>query len=387
MEIKTFKENAEKAVKLWEQKHNNTSQKDFLTNVEQLKRTFDPSYKGPRVPFKELMTSSDFGILFQRVVTDRLQMPVEPQYIGVSLFSRTIPLEANTVARFPIMGAVVAADVPNNLPIPRQDPAITQQVMSVDALRSAVAFDLEPELIDDSMYNIIGFLVEAGRRALIRHKEKKVWDECLDRAYTMFDNFSSDSDGWTSGKASNGTTLNGSFAFDDMIDMMAGLVVNGYTPTDLIANPLAWAVWHKDPVLRAQFFTLGQVGNGIWSKSPDISDGGTQSIFPWGVQYHTSRFMPVTFAQTDSDGVPDATGSANVTDFLLIDRNNPVTIVEREGLTTDRWETKEVETITLAMKEKYAVYGFDGGRSAVKAKNIRLVQNFAPLFNVGQVTP
>lgn len=364
-----------------------TSVVDFEKKVGNFKKLFRSDYAGARPAFKELMTSSDFGILVQRVITDALQSPVEANYIGIELFSKILRLEPNTVFRFPIMGAVVASFVPNNQRIPRQDPAITQQVLTVDARRAAVAFDVEPELIDDSMYNLLSYFVEAGRAALLRLKEQTVWDTCLDAAHTMFDNENSDTTYWTSGLGPDAATVNGSFSINDMIDMMAGLVVNGYSPTDFIANPMAWAVWHKDPVMRAQFFTMGQIGAGIWSKTPSVEDAGMQGVAPFGVNYHVSRFMPVTFDGTLSAGVPAGTGTAaHLTDFLLVDRSQPIIIVEREGLTSDRWETQEIESVTLAMKEKYAVYGVNQGRAAVKAKNVRLVLNEQSIFNVGQVT-
>jgi hypothetical protein len=135
---KTFNEIAQSAVTKWEEK--NGSIKDFVKSSTEFKKLFDSSYQGPRPDFKELMTSNDFGILFQKVVNDSLSMPVEPEYLGIKLFTRTINLDTATAVRFPIMGAVTATDVPNNRPVPEQDIAMTQQTLTVDDLISAVAF-------------------------------------------------------------------------------------------------------------------------------------------------------------------------------------------------------------------------------------------------------
>jgi hypothetical protein len=354
-----------------------------IAMATEFKKYFSPDYEGPRVPFTELMTANDFGILLQRIINDQLQMPVEPEYLGVSLFSRTLNVAGATTVRVPIMGAVNAADVPVGQPVPRQDASFTQQMITMDANRSGVAFALDKEVLNDSMYNIMGLLVEAGRRALLRHKEKKVWDAVLAGAHVAYTNTGSDSRGWTNGKGDTGSGLarNGSIAFDDFIEMMGQLMVNGHTPTDMILNPMAWAILHKDPIMRAQFLTQGQVGAAIWNKRPEMNN---QALTPWGIMYHSSRFMPVEFEQTYT--ICGTTGtSGNFTDILMFDRNNPVLIIEREGLQTDQWDSKETDVHTLVMKERYSIYAVDAMRAAIKAEKVRLVPNEQTVFNVGTV--
>lgn len=360
-------------------------EEQIAKTAKELGKWFTKEYVGPRLPFQELMTSSDFGVLIQKVVTDKMQMPVEPDYIGINLFTRTIQIDTNTVFRFPSIGATTAEDVPNNERLPRKDLSFNQSVIAADMLRTGLAFDVDPDLLNDSMYNLLPYYVEAGRRAMVRKKEQKVWDKTLERAFTMFDNSSANPAAWSSGRANDGVTKNGSFSLYDMIDMMGAMMNNGYTPTDFLANPLSWAIWHKDPVLRAQFYTAGQVGQSIWNKKPDDTDSGMQSVFPFGVVYHSTRFMTPKFNQTFSGGLPAATGAANVSDMLLIDRGNPLIIIQREGMTMERWDTQEIAYTTLGFKERYMIEGFDLVRSAVQAKNIRLVQNFEPLYNIGTV--
>jgi hypothetical protein len=354
--------------------------------AKELAKWFKEDYTGPRMPFKELMTASDFGILFQKVVTDAIRTPVEPEYIGVKLFTRTIQVDSNTIFKIPTITGTTAEDVPHNERLPRKDLGMGQSVIASDMLRTGLAFDIDPDLLTDAMYNLLPYYIAAGKSAMNRKKEEKVWNRCLERAKVMFDNSLPTADAWTNGKAEDGRTQNGSFSLYDMIDMMGAMMNNGYTPTDFLANPLSWAIWHKDPVLRAQFYHAGQVGQNIWSKTPDMSSSGIQGIFPFGVTYHSTRFMTPRFGQSFVGGLPAATGVANVTDMLLLDRNNPLIIIQREGMTMERWDNgPEIDYTSLGFKEKYLIEGFDLVRSAVVAKNIRLVQNFEPLYNVGNV--
>ncbi len=374
-----------KAVKEnYEAKHGNSDEaKKLNAGVGILKEMFDPSFKGPRVPFKELMTANDFPILFSRVVTDQLQQPVEPQYLGISTFSRTINVGPAQTLKFPMVGAVTADDIPLGQPIPRRDLTISMQMVTFDSSRSGVAFDIDPDLLNDSMYNLLSFFTEAGRRALLRWKEEKVWNYVRDNAHVIFDNESSDSRGWTSGRGEDGVTRNGSMAYDDFIEMIAQMMQNEYEGTDILLNPMGWAIFHKDPIMRAQWMNGGQIGANIWSKSPELVP---QSITPFGLSYHATRFMEVDLEKVRT--ICGVTGtSGNYLDILMVDRNNPLLILQREGITLDQWQVHETDISTIAMKERYAIYGVDGNRSSVIAKSVRLATNHQPVATVTTVIP
>lgn len=353
---------------------------------ENLSKLLDPSFKGWRPSFQELMGAQDFSFLVQKVVTDRLQVPPEPEFIGLRLFSRTINLDPNTVFQYPVMGQVSASDVPMGRPIPAQDLDFTVRIMASSTKRSAIAFDVEKDLLNDAMYDLIPFFVDAGNRALNRHKEKKVWYAAVDEAHVVFDNENSDPNFWTTGKHTDGVTPNGSICYDDFLMLFAGLVANGYAPDAIIGHPLAWAVWHKDPLLRAQFYHMSSIAQNIFSKMPGISDSDTSALMPWGIRPYNSRFMPIDLNGTLTGGVALGSGTAMITDFLVIDSGNQVVIASTEAPSMDRWDVNELDTSRIVMKEKYEVYGIDYENSAVKAKNIRLVDNHKPLFNAGMVT-
>jgi hypothetical protein len=37
---------------------------------------------------------------------------------------------------------------------------------------------------------------------------------------------------------------------DDIFDMYAAVLLNGFTPDTMLVHPMAWLMWVKDPVLR-----------------------------------------------------------------------------------------------------------------------------------------
>jgi hypothetical protein len=44
--------------------------------------------------------------------------------------------------------------------------------------------------------------------------------------------------------------LNGSMTVDDIFDMYAALLLNGFVPDTMLVHPMAWLMWVKDPVIR-----------------------------------------------------------------------------------------------------------------------------------------
>jgi hypothetical protein len=55
--------------------------------------------------------------------------------------------------------------------------------------------------------------------------------------------------GVTTGRNYKGQ-LNGSMTVDDIFDMYAAVLLNGFVPDTMLVHPMAWLMWVKDPVLR-----------------------------------------------------------------------------------------------------------------------------------------
>jgi hypothetical protein len=44
--------------------------------------------------------------------------------------------------------------------------------------------------------------------------------------------------------------FNGSMTVDDIFDMYAAVLLNGFVPDTMLIHPMAWLMWVKDPILR-----------------------------------------------------------------------------------------------------------------------------------------
>jgi hypothetical protein len=207
------------------------------------------------------------------------------------------------------------------------------------------------------------------------------------RAIVVFDNSLAQSAGkWTTGVGSDGVTPNGTFDHLDLLDMMAALGANGYNPSDVILHPLAWAVWAKDPYLHFQLLFKGGVGQTFGQFQGSGVDMNANQFVPFGLNVVVSPFQDIAYRTTLSN--PGVTGgvAANYTTITVVDRNSSILVMEKTPMSVAQWENPLRDIQNMMFHEKYGLALLNGGRSAVQAKNVRIDQNFQPLYTVRNVT-
>lgn len=353
---------------------------------ELLRPTNNRPKNAPAIQLGEAVHTADFKILFPRVVTDTLQAPQEPQYIGQSLLSRTIQVDGARVMEFPTFGAIRAFELSDTQEPPEQDPAFSKNITEIRVRRFGLKLELTNDVIEESQWDILGLYVQAAGAALSRKKEELIFNEYTSRAVNLYDNSSTDARKYTTGKASNGVTPNGTFDHLDLLDMMAALGANGYNPTDIILHPLAWSIWAKDPFLRFQLLFRGGVGQGNLGQfdGTDQNMSANQYV-PFGMNVVVSPFQDLSYGANPNTGV--ATGAvSNYTTITVVDRNSSVLVLQRTPQSMVQWENPVRDIRQLLFHEKYGLAILNGGRSAITAKNVRLDINYNPLYTTRQVT-
>jgi hypothetical protein len=226
--------------------------------------------------------------------------------------------------------------------------------------------------------------IEAAGYAMMRLKEELIFQEFSDHGHAVFDNSLADTNGHTHGVDLD-QTANYSVTFDDIIDAMGALVANEYVPTDILMHPLAWSIFAKDPILRNVMFTQGQIGQSIWTQMPDFDQ--TANI-PWNIRYQVTPFMPFRMNDTlDSPSPAAGLDAANITDITIIDRNNAVVVLESEQMGITQFDDPRRDIQMAKLRERYGVGTLNGGKATAVIKNVRLVQNYAPINTVLNVTP
>lgn len=370
------------------------SVRHFQKQVELIKTLLNHGYRAseaPRITITEALQSADASILFPRAIADTLMRGREPMMIGQTVLAKTIQVDGVRSFEFPVVGALRAFDIGETQEYPEQSPAFSRNFIEIKVTKSGLAFAISEEIIKDSMWDVLGYMIEAAGYALMRHKEQKIFNEATNKAHPVYDNSVNDINFWTHGMGADGK-YNYTVHFDDLIDALGALVAHEYVPTDIVMHPLAWVVLAKDPILRAQFLHGGQIGQTVWRNMPTFDQSAN---LPWAINYVVTPFMPIQLrskitghngsspAWPDPATLPDA----NITDILIVDRNNGILILQREPMSMDDFEDWRRDATMMKFKERYGIAALNQGRGMTVIKNVRLDTNYAPVMTVRQVTP
>jgi hypothetical protein len=359
--------------------------KQTCANLALLKEMMSTNgkYRGPRINLSEALMAPDASILFPKVISDVMLRPKEPMMIGQTLLMKTVKIDNVRSVEFPSMGAIRAFDMSEGQEYREQLPSFTENLTEIKVNKVGLAIALSDYVIKDSMWDMLALMFEAMGYAMLRHKEEKIFKEFQNHLHPVFDNASTNSKLWTRGRAIN-QTANYTATFDDFVDGMGGLVANEYIPTDFIMHPLAWVIFAKDPILRNVMFTQSQIGQSIWTQTPNFD----QSVnVPWNVSYQVTPFVPFSLETTLSTGPASGLATCNISDIYIVDRQNCGVVLQREDMEMDQFEDPHRDITRAKVRERYGVGTLNGGRAGVAIKNVRLEQNFAPINAIYNVTP
>lgn len=369
----------------------------FAETERVLRELMTPSNNSPKsyesnIKLNEAVHTADFKILFPRIVQDTLQLPREPIYIGQNLLARTINVDGARIMEFPTLGAIRAFELGDTQEPPEQDPSFSKNITEIRTRRFGLKLELSNDVIDESQWDVLALYTQAAGNAMRRKKEELIFNEYTLRAVNIFNNGSTDTTKWTTGKSSDGVTQNATFDHLDLLDMMAALGTNGYVPTDVILHPLAWAIWAKDPILRYQLLHSGGVGQsnlGMFGQDPST----VSTYVPFGLNVVVSPFQDIAYGGTLTTGMgvaaghAAASGAADFTTITVVDRNASILILQRTPMQMVQWENPVRDIQSLMFHERYGLSVLNGGRSAVTATNVRVDLNFNPLYTLRTVTP
>lgn len=373
-------------------------QRDRDAKVAQLKRIWQTDGRNPRTgreysimdmikydlgekaKLDDSQFSTDQPLLIPRVISEFVMEAIEPRLVLTPLLTR-IAMKVGTHITFPATGAIWAADIPEYGDYPEREMEFAGKV-TANIGKVGVAVKFSEEMIQDSMWDIVGLHLNACGRALARHKEEKVAEMLLAQGTTDFNN---DGGTHTTGRGSDGT-FNGSFTLDDLLTMYAAAVNEGYEPNTLLMNPMGWLIFARDPVMRSFGFMNGgelwQSHQGMPGAAPQWR-GGSFINQPWKVSdpiqiSTTTTPVPSQFPYPLSIVVSPYIGydaTNNVTDIYLVDRNELGYLIEKESVYTEDWKDPEHDIYKTKFRERYGVAGPVDERIRV-AKNVVITKGY-----------
>ena len=340
----------------------------------------------PTLHMKEALNTSDASIIFPRVISEVLQEPKEPNLFMTSI-ADTIRLADNTplLIEFPTVDALQAFEMSEGQEYTAQTLSFAQHMTSIRIKKIGVAAAINEEVIVHSMWPLVQMHMRMMSAAIDRRVESILYQAMTQRAQVVFDNENNDTQYQTTGKtvAASSITNNGSFSYNDLVKLTGVMLGNRYEPTHFLAHPLAWSIFAQDPIMKAQFYHMGQLGQGIWTREPSFNQ---QANFPFGITYVPYYALPYNEADTLT-GPGSAMGGACLTsDCYLIDARNSLFMATRGNTEMDQMENW-FRDATMMKARKYAgVSAKAGGRGMLAAKNIRIVTNEEPVMVVRNIS-
>lgn len=354
------------------------------------KELFDSlkSGKSKSSEFSDLQMSGDQPLLLPRVVSQTVREALEPVLLLTPLLQR-INFSSGTTITFPAVSSMMAGDlrIPERGEYPEGKLQFAGQI-TASIGKHGIKVSMTEEAIKYSIMDIWSMNLRAAGRALAKHKEQQVVDQIFGQGQIYFDN-STISGRKTTGRDMTGA-YNGTFTQDDLFEMWADLVKDGWVPDTIMMHPFAWPIFARDPVLRNLAYINGGgpvISNGYQGKpgsAPSQWDLGglnqqrqlsepanvatTYSPVPGTFPFGQIRMIITPFVNYDT--------TSNFTDIWLFDSRDLGVMVVDEDVMTEEWKDPEHDIRSIKLRERYGIANANAGRSIRRAKNVVVTKSY-----------
>jgi len=357
------------------------------------------------ITIEDAISVPDASMWLPKVVQNVVKEAAEPLLVGASLLQR-IEYHFGQTISFPAVGALDAADIAEGQGYPERRLSMGGATVTAKIGKSGLAVKITEEMIRYSQFDVVNMHLRAAGRALARHKEKKIFDYIRSMGVVVFDNLQPTRSvrGVTHGRDLEGSA-NGSMIMDDLFDAYSQVIVQGFTPDTILVHPLTWAMWVKDPVLRAMalagagstFFAThsgNPAGRAPWDASNQgkLGVSGGQNVVPGG-NAGSQEATPLTGYPQTINSAPNLPSyfpfpfrivvspfvrfdpNTRLTDIMVFDSSELGALIVDEDITTEEWNDPAVDIRKIKLRERYAIGIFNEGHGISVCKNVKVVAN------------
>lgn len=372
----------------------------ILDSVQEITSAMSNSGKdkyGNKMTIQDAISTPNAPLVFKQVITNILQEAIEPNLIGARFLQR---INFDGYGQQVTFGTLGHAGVPNlDMAEGQEYPEFSVQAgsgtVTANIGKCGLKLKITDEMLKYSQWDLINLHIRQAGYAMARHKEQKIFNMLNNVGTLVFDNVTPTAAaiGRTTGRALDGNG-NGSFTMDDLYDMYAKTMENGFTPDTILVHPLAWAAFVKDPNLRAIALNTGNMSNWYTSLPKNVSPMtpelwkalgrkgpatsapseaervGTQesapvlpSYFPFGgIQIVPSHMVPFN-------------STTRTTSIIMLDSKEVGALVVAEDPTMEQWRDASVDINMIKMRERYGLALFNEGNAVSVARNISIDPN------------
>lgn len=346
----------------------------------------------------DMYSVPDAPILLPKVISTVVREAMEPMMIGTALLQR-INFSMGQTILLPAASALSVAelDIPEGGEYPEAKMTQGGAAMVANIGKSGIAVKISDEMIRYSQVDVINMHIKAASRALVRHKEVKIFNMIGAEGLVYFDNKSPVDSvlGVTHGRSFNGAA-NGSVTAEDLFDLWGHLLARGFSGDTMLVHPLTYTMFLKDPNMRAMFFNANT--NVLFASWRGQAKGGN----PWAMAAGGMSVGKIEDVQPDTavelrgqnlDSAPILPGymgqAMNVivspfvnydpikklTDIMIFDQGELGVLLVDEDPTTEEWMDPARDIRKIKIRERYALGILNEGQGVALIKNAINVDN------------
>ena len=381
------------------------------------------------VTMTDAMDLPSAAIMIPRVLTQFVQEGVEPLLIGSSLLQR-IEYQPGMQTVFPALDVLQAREVGDGMALPIFNIHMAGGMTNgVTVKRHGLALRVNNRFIEQSTWPWMQYWMRLAGHALARHKEERIFSFINTLGAVAFDNS-------TAGRATTSATqpvlghttgrnikgqYNGSTTMDDIFDMYAMVLLQGYIPDTIMMHPLSFLMWVKDPVMRE--FALASGGGSFFGQFTGQVNKAFQGQYNFnnlgaglgqtgqyvngqliGGQQSTVQGMPQN--QSTAPVLPNYLGipfkilvspfvyfdpESKTTTFTMFDSRNLGALVVAKDPHVVSWDEPQYSIHNVGIAEEFGFAILNEGQGIAVAKNIRVKSNefvlpARAMFNIAEST-
>lgn len=397
----------------------NDSEIKQLDRIQTIFRSngFDPETKEfvdlNSLAHKDALDVQNAGFLIPRALTQMVQEGIEPLLIGTSLLQR-VDYVPGMQTIFPAIEPLRAEEAGDGMDLPIYNINVAgASSFGVTVKRHGLRLKIAKRFVDESSYPWINFWLRLAGNALARHKEEYIFDFITQLGTLVFDNSTTSRTTGSSVQPIKGVTtgrnykgvFNGSMVVDDVFDMYATVLMNGFIPDTLLVHPMAWLMWVKDPVMRE--FAIQAGGGSFFAQwTGNAAAQGNQFYNYSGMGFGTGQTGQYTNGslsggQTSTvQGLPQNQNSAPVlpgylglpfrilvspfihfdpstrtTDIMMFNSRNLGALIVDEDPHVKSWEDGQYNLMNMSIEETYGFGILNEGQAIAIARNVKVRPN------------
>ena len=373
---------------------------------------FDPEQKR-HITIKDALDIQNAAFMIPRVMTQIVQEGIEPLLIGTSLLQK-IDYVPGMQTVFPAIEPLHAEEVGDNMGLPIFNINVAgAATYGTTVKRHGLMLKIAKRYVEESTYPWINMWLRLAGNALARHKEEYIFSFITQLGQVVFDNSVAARQpnaavqpikGPTTGRNYKGQ-FNGSMVVDDIFDMYAQQLLNGFIPDTLLVHPMAWLMWVKDPVMRE--FAIQAGGGSFFANWTGNAAAQSNMFYNFGgMGFGTGQSGQYTQGQltggqiSTPEGIPQNMTSAPVlpnylglpfkilvspfmrfdpltreTDILMFNSKNLGALIVDEEPHVRSFDDNRYGLQELAIEETYGFGILNEGLAIGVAKNVKIRPN------------